>query len=95
MFLDKASANGIPEAAEDPRELRDTSGNSRVLTDREEEVLRLVAHGYTNKEIAWRVSVSVKSVETYKSRATNKLELHSRAQIVEFAIRHGWMYRTQ
>ena len=61
------------------------------LTTREQEVLRLIALGYGNKEIAYRMTVSVKSVETYKSRATQKLNLHSRAQIVHFAVTHGWM----
>ena len=61
------------------------------LTAREQEVLRLIALGYGNKEIAYRMTVSVKSVETYKLRATQKLNLHSRAQIVHFAVTHGWM----
>ena len=51
----------------------------------------MVALGYSNKEIAWRAAVSVKSIETYKARATEKLNLHSRAQIVHFAVTHGWM----
>ena len=71
-------------------------GDGEVLfersgTKREQEVLRLVALGYSNKEIAWRVAVSVKSIETYKARAIEKLNLHSRAQIVDFAIKQGWM----
>ena len=74
-------------------EHRISTGDSE-LTAREEEVLRLIALGYSNKEIAYRVAVSVKSVETYKARATEKLNLHSRAQIVHFAVMHGWMNAT-
>ncbi|WP_457578393.1 response regulator transcription factor [Ensifer adhaerens] len=61
------------------------------LTRREQDVLRLVALGYSNKEIGARANVSVKSIETYKARATEKLQLHTRAQIVHFALTHGWM----
>ena len=68
-----------------------SSGDGFGLTTREQEVLRLIALGYGNKEIAYRMDVSVKSVETYKLRATEKLNLHSRAQIVHFAVTHGWM----
>lgn len=62
-----------------------------ALTDREEEVLRLIARGHTNREIAERLDVSVKTVETHKARAMEKLELESRADIVAHAIRSGWL----
>jgi DNA-binding NarL/FixJ family response regulator len=68
-----------------------TTVGGAELTKREQDVLRLVALGYSNKEIAWRAAVSVKSIETYKARATEKLNLRSRAQIVHFAVTHGWM----
>lgn len=64
------------------------------LTRREQDVLRLVALGYSNKEIGARTNVSIKSIETYKARATEKLQLHTRAQIVHFALTHGWMSAT-
>jgi len=59
------------------------------LSDREEEVLRLIAFGYTNKEIAEMLYLSVKTVETYKARLMDKLALTSRAALVRFALRHG------
>ena len=62
-----------------------------ALSDREEEVLRLIARGFTNREIAARLEVSVKTVETHKARAMEKLGVDSRAGIVEHAIRAGWM----
>jgi DNA-binding NarL/FixJ family response regulator len=60
-------------------------------TDREEEVLRLIARGHTNREIAEQLDVSVKTVETHKARAMEKLSLESRADIVAYAIRWGWL----
>jgi DNA-binding NarL/FixJ family response regulator len=61
------------------------------LSDREEEVLRLIARGFTNREIAARLDVSIKTVETHKARAMEKLGLQSRAGLVDHAIRSGWL----
>ncbi|HZE72853.1 MAG TPA: response regulator transcription factor [Pyrinomonadaceae bacterium] len=61
------------------------------LSDREAEVLRLIAWGYSNKEIANDLAISVKTVETYKARFAEKLDLHSRTAIVRYAVRQGWM----
>ena len=64
---------------------------SSALSEREREVVRHVAHGYSNKEIAGKLDVSVKTVETYRYRATEKLGLHSRADLVRYAIDQGWL----
>ncbi len=56
------------------------------LSEREAEVLKLIALGYRNAEIAGLVHISVKTVETYKSRLMNKLDLHTRAALVRFAL---------
>lgn len=69
--------------------LRGASGAS-ALSDREAEVLRRIAWGETNKEIATRLEISVKTVETYKAR-TGKLGLRSRTEIVRFALQQGWL----
>ena len=61
------------------------------LSDREAEVVRLIAAGYSNKEIASQISLSVKTVETYKARSMEKLGLHSRAEIVRYALQRGWL----
>lgn len=60
------------------------------LSERELTVLRLIASGYTNKEIAAQLNVSVKTIETYKSRSMEKLGLRSRVDIVRLANEHGW-----
>jgi DNA-binding NarL/FixJ family response regulator len=61
------------------------------LSEREAEVLRLTAWGYSNKEIAVRLDISVKTVETYKARIGEKLHLKSRTDIVRYALRSGWL----
>ncbi|HUI24686.1 MAG TPA: response regulator transcription factor [Candidatus Kryptonia bacterium] len=57
------------------------------LTLREVEVLQLIAEGYSNKEIAQQLTVSVKTVETHRARLMNKLDIHETAGLVRFAIR--------
>jgi DNA-binding NarL/FixJ family response regulator len=64
---------------------------SNNLSERETEVLRLVAWGYTNKEIAAYLNLSVKTVETHKSNLMEKLDLKSRVEIVRYALRQGWL----
>jgi DNA-binding CsgD family transcriptional regulator len=61
------------------------------LTEREAEVLKLIALGFTNKEIAHQLGVGIKSVETYKARGTEKLGLKTRAALVRYAARQGWL----
>jgi two-component system response regulator NreC len=57
------------------------------LTDREREVLQLIAEGKTNKEVAHSLSVSVNTVETHRKHIMEKLDLHNTAELVRFAIR--------
>jgi len=61
------------------------------LTPRETEVLRFIAQGFSNKEIAARLDVSVKTVETHKSRGIEKLGLFTRADIVRYGASQGWL----
>jgi DNA-binding NarL/FixJ family response regulator len=60
-------------------------------SDRESEVLRLIAAGYSNKEIATRLTLSVKTVEAHKANAMRKLGLNGRIDIVKYAILQGWL----
>ena len=62
-----------------------------TLSLRESEVMRLIAQGHSNKEIASHLDISVKTVETYKARAMEKTGLHSRADIVRYAVQRGWL----
>lgn len=74
---------------EEPGALTDDKALWATLSDREQEVLGLVALGHTSKEIADRLSVSAKTVDTYRSRGMEKLELRSRAALVRFALANG------
>jgi DNA-binding NarL/FixJ family response regulator len=67
---------------------RNTGGE---LTERETEVLKLIALGFTNKEIARQLGLGVKSVETYKARGVEKLGLKTRAELVRYAAGQGWL----
>jgi two-component system response regulator NreC len=59
------------------------------LSEREREVLALTAAGYTNQEIADKLTISAKTVDTYRSRLMEKLHFHHRSEIVKLALRHG------
>ncbi|MDQ2996242.1 MAG: response regulator transcription factor [Chloroflexota bacterium] len=76
-LLGKPMVVGDPAAAE--------------LSERETDVVRLIAQGYSNKEIATQLNLSVKTVETYKSRAMEKIGLDSRVAIVRYALQRGWL----
>jgi DNA-binding NarL/FixJ family response regulator len=64
------------------------------LSEREKEVLILLAWGYSNKEIAANLGLSTKTVETYRVRISQKLCLRSRTEIVRYALRQGWLNET-
>jgi len=61
------------------------------LSERETDVVKLIAQGYSNKEIATLLNLSVKTVETYKTRAMEKIGLDSRVAIVRYALQRGWL----
>jgi DNA-binding NarL/FixJ family response regulator len=69
-----------------------TRGPSAELTDRETEVVRLLARGYINREIAEQLELSIKTIEVHKARALEKLGLRSRADLVDYAVRQGWLH---
>ena len=70
-----------------------TIGNSAIasVSEREQEVLRAIALGYSNKEIAARLKLSVKTVEAHKANSMKKLDLRSRIDIVRYAVLQGWL----
>jgi two-component system response regulator NreC len=71
------------------RERGDLPIEVETLTSREEEVLRLLARGYTNHEIADELIISVKTVETHRAHILGKLGLRKRAELVRYAQTHG------
>ncbi|WP_207460004.1 response regulator transcription factor [Azospirillum sp. SYSU D00513] len=87
VYLDPEIADkALPDAVQ-----TGSPEGQEALSQREGEVLRLTSQGFSNKEIAARLDVSVKTVETYKARASEKLGLRTRADIVRYGAAHGWL----
>ena len=90
-FLDPLVAGQISQhyaadaAAHPPRATREE------LTPRELEVLRLLARGYANREIAAELGISVKTVDAHKANGMSKLGMSSRIELVRFAMLQGWL----
>jgi two-component system response regulator NreC len=87
-FVDLTQSLGPPSHA-----VPDTGGTEsarpKELSRREREVLRLLAQGYSNQQIATQIKVSVKTVETYRTRLSEKLGLKGRAELYRFAVESG------
>lgn len=75
-YLQQAS----PERTDDP---------FKKLTDREREIMQLVAEGHSNKKIASDLSISIKTVESHRSKIMEKLNLHGTADLTRYAISRG------
>jgi len=77
----------------DPAFALQLNGNAAAasLSERERRVLKLVARGYTSKEIAAKLELSIRTIETYKTRSMRKLGLRTRADIVRYGIVRGWV----
>jgi DNA-binding NarL/FixJ family response regulator len=90
MYLDPAIAGKVVGGLGRSRG-QSQPGASVELSDRETDVLRMVAGGHSNKAISGRLSISVKTVETYKARAMEKLGFHSRVELVRYAAEQGWL----
>ena len=67
------------------------SGEERYqsLTDREKQVLKLVAEGNSNKEVAQLLGISVKTAMSHRERVMQKLDIHNRTDLVRFALKEG------
>lgn len=86
-YLEPSLAGGVVDRA-----LRVSAARGeRELSAREEDVLKAIAWGRTNKEIASELGVSIKTVESYKATATQKLQLRNRTDIVRYALTRRWL----
>jgi DNA-binding NarL/FixJ family response regulator len=65
------------------------------LSDREREVLRLLALGHTNQEIAKMLFISVRTAETHRAHIMQKLRLTTRAELVRYALQHGLLEQSE
>lgn len=70
----------------------EAAGPYETLSEREKEILSWLAKGYTNKEIAESLFISVKTVETHKSHLMDKLGLKSRPELIKFALKKGLLH---
>jgi len=87
VYIDPQMASGMVRTFSGTR----TSQDAVALSERESTVLRQIAEGHSNKDIAKQLGLSVKTVETYKARSMEKLGLHSRVDIVRYAAGRGWL----
>ena len=89
VFLDPAATKTLLKGYLGRVKSGDEEGFGEVLSEREREVVRLTAEGYTALQAAEILSISPKTVETYRHRAMQKLGLTNRAELVQYALRAG------
>jgi two-component system response regulator NreC len=90
VFVDPRLANILVQDVLDKKGAKAAATKPiNILSDRELQVLGLVARGYTSAQIAKQISVSVKTVETYRSRFAEKLGLRARSDVIRFAVQMG------
>ena len=90
IFVDPRLANVLVQEVQAKRSSKpDRTRPVNILSDRELQVLKLVAQGYTSAEISKQIFVGVKTIETYRSRFAEKLGLRTRSDVVRFAVQMG------
>jgi two-component system, NarL family, response regulator NreC len=93
VYLDPAMtsrvADGLLKKSSRAREVTPTP-----ISERETDVLRLIAMGHSNKEVAARLKISVKTVEVHKANAMKKLGLTGRVDLIRYGVLQGWLYDT-
>jgi DNA-binding NarL/FixJ family response regulator len=93
VYLDPEMTSRIAEGMLSGKALAAPTATAK-LTERETEVLRLVAVGHSNIEIAARLKISVKTVEVHKTNAMRKLGLTGRVDVIRYGVLQGWLYDT-
>ena len=89
-FLDLEIVREFADGVFDSKRLSATTAGG-VISEREEEVIRWIACGFSNKEVAAKLEISVKTIETHKARAMAKLQLNSRSELLRFAVANRWL----
>ena len=90
VFVDPSLAHVfVQDVLKRPRNAGSAPRSLKILSERERQVLGLVAQGYGSRDIAKQIVVSVKTVETYRARIAEKLGLRTRHEIVRFAVQMG------
>jgi DNA-binding NarL/FixJ family response regulator len=88
-FLSPMAAAAVVEECQQKVAIEGEKDAYQHLTDREREMLKLVAEGYTAKEIADMLVIGLRTVETHKTNLMKKLDIHNKADLIRFAIRKG------
>jgi two-component system response regulator NreC len=88
-FLSPSISRTVIERYIQQAEAMTEEDSYELLTPREREVLQLIAEGHSTRDIAERLCISVKTVETHRAHVIEKLDLHSTAELVKYAIRKG------
>ena len=88
LVLDPSVARDAVLEPGTPRE-RDVPDAYETLTDREKQVLKLVAEGHSNKEVADLLNISVKTAMSHREHLMTKLQVHNRTELIRFALRTG------
>jgi two-component system response regulator NreC len=90
-YVDPEFADLLVQDAFGSKKSAEAKDGSNVLSEREQQVLKLVAEGFSSREIADQIAISTKTVEAYRARFVDKLGLKSRAQIVQYALNLGFL----
>jgi DNA-binding NarL/FixJ family response regulator len=91
MYIHPSLTKALLSGLIDQARVSPPTGLGPALSERETEIIKAVARGHTNQEIAAKLSLSVKTVETYRARAMEKLGLSSRTALVRYALEQGWL----
>ena len=91
VYLDPAVSDRIADGLLDNK-AKTSAPSGATISDRESQVLRLVAIGHSNKEIAERLTISIKTVEVHKANAMRKLGLQGRVDLIRYGVLQGWLY---
>lgn len=89
LAIDTVVAGGIYYSAAVARQLARPATQDNQLTSREQEVLRHIANGESNKQIARALDLSVRTVETHRLNIKRKLGIEGQAELIKFAVQHG------
>ena len=93
VYLDPAMTSRVADGLL-ARTAEVSSQPRTAISERESHVLRLIAVGHSNKEVAAQLNVSVKTVEVHKANAMRKLGLTGRVDVIRYAVLQGWLYDT-
>lgn len=93
LYAIRAVASGgkfiSPSISDKILNFSEKENENHILTGRESEILRLIASGLTNKQIANKLFISIKTVETHRTNIMQKLDVHTTADLVRYAIKTG------